>query len=310
MQSTLNLNKDTIEQLQLSFERILAQENIPTNTHLIENFTASYLPLAQWIATQHQQTPIVIGINGSQGSGKSTLSKILSQLLDKGFEKKVVIISIDDLYKTHQQRHDMSENIHPLFQTRGVPGTHDVQLGISIISKLIKQEFPVQIPLFNKAIDDREPEKNWLNIDQEIDIILFEGWCVDAKPQHASLLKQSINNLEKSKDSDLVWRKYINKQLEKDYQALFSLIDKLIMLKIPSFGNVLEWRELQEYKLNSNSKNIETNHTMSHQKLKQFIMHFERITRHSLNEMPNRADVVIEIDNEHQISEIIFKNRN
>lgn len=307
MQRTLNLNKNTIEQLQLCFEKTLAQENIPTNTRLIENFTASYLPLAQWIATQHQQTPIVIGINGSQGSGKSTLSKILSQLLDKGFEKQAVIISIDDLYKTRQQRHEMSENIHPLFQTRGVPGTHDVQLGISIISKLIKQEFPVQVPLFNKAIDDREPEKNWLNINQEIDIILFEGWCIDAKPQHTSLLKQSINNLEKNKDSDLVWRKYINKQLENDYPALFSLVDKLIMLKIPSFDNVLEWRELQEYKLNSNSKNIETNRTMSPQELKQFIMHFERITRHSLNEMPNRADVVIEIDDEHQISKTIFK---
>lgn len=307
MQRTLNLNKDTIEQLQLSFERVLAQENIPTNTRLVENFTASYLPLAQWIATQHQQTPIVIGINGSQGSGKSTLSKILSQLLDKGFEKKAVIISIDDLYKTRQQRHDMSESIHPLFQTRGVPGTHDVQLGISIISKLIKQEFPIQVPLFNKATDDREPKKNWLNIDQEIDIILFEGWCIDAKPQHASLLKQSINNLEKNKDSDLVWRQYINKQLENDYQALFSLIDKLIMLKIPSFDNVLEWRELQENKLKDNSTDITASHTMSPQELKQFIMHFERITRHSLNEMPNRADVVIEIDNEHQISETIFK---
>lgn len=307
MQKTPEISNDSIIQLRSTFENILAQENIPENPRLMENFASSYLPLAQWIATQHQQTPLVIGINGSQGSGKSTLSKILSQLLEKGFKKKVAIISIDDLYKTRQQRHEMSENIHPLFQTRGVPGTHDVQLGISIISKLIKQDFPVQIPLFNKVIDDREPEKNWLSIDHKIDIILFEGWCIGAKPQPPTLLTQSINDLEKNKDSDLVWRTFINEQLEKDYQDLFSLIDKLIMLKIPSFNNVLEWRELQENKLKNNSEGIESNHTMSAQELRQFIMHFERITRHSLNEMPDRADVVIEIDNQHQISKTIFK---
>lgn len=304
---SIDLDKDSIDQLRSLFEAILIQENIPANTVITKNFNSIYLPLAQWIANQHQKQAVIIGINGSQGSGKSTLSKILVQLLEQGFQKKTVTLSIDDLYKTKQQRQQMSDEIHPLFKTRGVPGTHDVNLGVSVLSQIKQQQFPINLPRFNKANDDRELEKDWPIIDQTIDIILLEGWCIGAAAQDSSLLKTAINSLEKENDKDLIWRKYINQELTNDYQELFSLIDKLIMLKIPSFDNVFEWRALQELKLKESSANNMTEKTMSSQELEYFIMHFERITRHCLKEMPGRANVILEVGHDHQIKKSIFK---
>jgi D-glycerate 3-kinase len=288
------------------FEQILQQELIKPGPRLRVNFEKYYLPLAQWIADEHQKTPLVIGINGSQGSGKSTLSKILAELLQHGFNKSVVAISIDDFYKTRQQRQDMASQIHPLFITRGVPGTHDISLGLSVLSRLKQKNTTVTLPLFDKTIDDRKPQNEWSQTTQETDIILFEGWCVGSIPEDEEALAQCINTLEENEDTDAKWRRGINQQLATGYQTLFSLIDKLIMLKIPEFSKVYEWRSLQEKKLIQNISST-TRLTMSEQELKRFILHFERVTRHTLREMPERADIILEIDHDHQISGTIIR---
>ena len=297
----------TSSQLQQIFKKTLIQENIELTPVLSDNFEKIYLPLTNWINEQHKQTPVIIGINGAQGSGKSTLCKILKALLQQGFEKTVVALSIDDLYKTHQQRLEMAKSIHPLFKTRGVPGTHDIELGQSILSQLKQQTGPVHLPVFDKATDDRKHEKYWSYSEQNTDIILFEGWCVGSVPEQDSQLIQAINKLEKNEDNDSNWRHYVNQQLATDYQHLFSMIDKLIMLKIPDFDRVIEWRTLQENKLTKSSAHKASERVMSTDELKHFIMHFERITRHTLNEMPGRADIVLEINNEHQIKQMILK---
>lgn len=294
-------------QLLSAFERTLAQEAIPSASQLMANFSAFYLPLSLWIAQQHQDVPLVIGINGSQGSGKSTLCKILTPLLQQGFGKSVTTVSIDDLYKTQRQRQQMSETIHPLFQTRGVPGTHDVSLGISLLSQIKQQTGPVHLPVFDKASDDRKDKKYWPVTDDKTDIILFEGWCVGAIAEDDIDLLHAINALEKNEDKDSHWRQYINQQLKTDYQQLFSYIDKLIMLKIPDFDKVFEWRALQESKLIKQSLVNDKSLAMSENTLKRFIMHFERITRHTQREMPARADLTLELDDDHQINHISIK---
>lgn len=100
--------------------------------HLPQSFTTLaidyYLPLAKQIAEwkTQQDTPLVIGINGVQGTGKSTLSKVISVALKKEHAYNTAIISIDDIYHTKTTREALAKTIHPLMATRGVPGTHEL----------------------------------------------------------------------------------------------------------------------------------------------------------------------------------------
>jgi D-glycerate 3-kinase len=264
--------------------------------------------LTAWLANKHSDIPIVVGINGAQGSGKSTLSKILKSLLTHGFGKSVVHLSIDDLYLSQQRRQKLANEIHPLLEVRGVPGTHDVELGKKILSALVnkKSKFPVVIPVFDKAQDDLLPKSEWLAVDASPDIILFEGWCVGSRAQKQSELKRDVNELEKSKDREGIWRNYVNDQLAGPYQDLFGFIDYQLMLKVPDMESVFEWRALQEKRLEEHctQENILNANVMSESEIAQFIMHYERITRASLEEMPDRADILLELNKQHQVCNI------
>ena len=297
------------DELLLIFTQILEQESLPAEGGLLPLFETLYLPMAQWVAESHQHKPLLLGINGAQGSGKSTLTKILQALLEKGFSKRVVSLSIDDLYLRRSEREQLARDIHPLLVTRGVPGTHDVALAKDLLSKL-KQgaQQSITIPVFDKALDDRADEALWQQVSGPVDIIIFEGWCVGAVAEDSQALHNPMNRLEAEEDPDGVWRNYVNEQLKGPYQELFSLIDKLIMMKVPSMENVFEWRSLQEQKLRA-ARQDETSATriMSEQALQRFIMHYERITRRSLQEMPERADVVLELNAEHQIERVKVK---
>ena len=289
------------------FKQTLAREKIPFDTAFSDTLQYLYIPLSAWLAGHKNNGPLVIGINGSQGSGKSTLTQILCDLLEQGFNKKVVSLSIDDLYKTRAERSELAKSVHPLFKTRGVPGTHDVDLGMSIIQNLQKKNtHEVQIPVFDKAIDDRLPESNWNKFTGECDIILFEGWCVGSVPQKDSDLIDPINELEKTDDADSIWRNYANNQLQESYSELYSLIDVLLMLKIPDFDKVYEWRKLQEEKLRTSQSAQQNKHskTMTDSEIDRFIMHYERITRHTLNEMPERCDILFEIGKNHRVNNV------
>ena len=298
-------NLDVIN-LQSVFKSILIEESIPESSAIFKQFNSLYFPMSCWLNHKAGTEPLIVGLNGAQGSGKSTTAKILKNLLEKGFGKHVLVLSIDDLYLTRQQRQKLSKDIHPLLAIRGVPGTHDIDLGLSILKRLKGKVFePFKVPVFNKAIDDRTEESLWINVNEPVDIVLLEGWCVGAIAQNKSELKRSINLLEENEDKDLKWRTYVNEQLADKYKELFSLIDILIMLKVPSMEKVFEWRLLQEEKLQKTlSDDRMKPGIMSEVELKRFIMHYERITRSTLKEMPNRADVVMQIDDNQQVCRI------
>ncbi len=289
------------------FRALLSQEAIDLDVDMRQQLQRLYLPLAAWLAHQSGAQPMVLGINGAQGSGKSTLAKILALLLEQAFDKTVISISIDDLYKTRAQRRELAETVHPLLATRGVPGTHDVELGIDLLTRL-KQGVTsdLAIPVFDKASDERLPESDWTRLTVKPDIIIFEGWCVGAVAEDATSLQQPVNELESTEDADARWRSFVNEQLAGPYQQLFNLIDVLLMLRVPDFEKVYEWRGLQEQKLQASlpDSQQQPNNTMSEAELKHFIMHYERITRLTLNEMPSRADVVLALDADHRIAQV------
>lgn len=294
-------------------------ESLKVDIGLVDMFEAIYVPLGAWIACRKRAKdgPLVIGINGAQGAGKSTLFNLLEVILTDGFGLKVVGFSIDDLYKTYDERVELSETVHPLLRTRGVPGTHDVDLGIEILNSLKNstEDSVTKIPVFDKSTDDRCQASVWQEWVGPADVIVLEGWCVGADPQTLQQLAEPINELEQERDPNGLWREYVNEQLAGPYHGLFSMLDHLVMLKVPSMDAVFEWRSLQEKKLAERVKYIydtqqPTEHLriMDEEQIKRFIQHYERLTRHMLEEMPGRADVTLCLNDNHKISEIMINN--
>ncbi|HEY9052896.1 MAG TPA: hypothetical protein VIQ03_15200 [Gammaproteobacteria bacterium] len=289
------------------FGKVLKEEGIEPTSQMIALLSDVYLPLADWLTKHISRQPLVVGINGAQGTGKSTLSKILQLLLDKGFEKKAVCLSLDDFYLSHHQRQILSQTVHPLLKTRGVPGTHDVELMLSVLSQLKqKTKQDIIVPVFDKSIDDRLPESDWLRVSLPVDMVIFEGWCVGAKPEDASSLLQPVNQLEQDEDEDGRWRRYVNQQLAEQYQNIFDQLDFLLMLQPPSMKKIYDWRLLQEQKLQKKTMPGEQTRIMSADEVRRFIMHYERITRHALTEMSDRADIVLKLNNDHLVDNVIF----
>jgi len=294
---------ELFERLSPLFNQLLEKEGIGDD--LLSQLEEIYLPLSAWLANKHTDKPIVIGINGAQGSGKSTLSKILKALLEQGFAKSVIHLSIDDLYLSLQEREKLANEIHPLFRVRGVPGTHDVDLGKKLLSSLTHggSELPVDMPVFDKSQDDLLPKSEWVIVNKSADIILFEGWCVGSIAQAPDQLREAVNDLEQYEDEHAIWRNYVNEQLAGPYLSLFGFIDYLVMLKVPDIESVFEWRSLQEKKLGDscNKNNAPTSNVMSDDEVARFIMHYERITLSNLAELPDRADILLELNKQHQV---------
>ncbi len=265
-----------------------------------------YLPLSEWLYSIYKKDKKIkiIGLSGGQGAGKSTITSILKFILKKKYGLDICIFSIDDFYKTKIERIKMSKKIHPLFLTRGVPGTHDLVLINKTIKKLKEKKFrTVVIPKFDKSIDDRSKKVKWQKIKKPPHLIIFEGWCIGARQQRNSVLKKSLNLIEKKYDVDLNWRKTVNNHLKNQYKKLFNKLDKLVYLKAPSFDCVFKWRLLQEQKMKLTSKNKKI---MSKSQIKRFIMFYERITRHMMKDSSKISDLTIFLDKSHRSKKMKF----
>jgi len=296
-------------QLLQELNKIKVRLNIKKNLNSV--FDRVYSKLAQYIFLKKNSLPhpLIVGISGGQGSGKTTFVEFLKKILELKYNFKCYSISIDDIYKTKKDRFLLSKREHKLFFTRGVPGTHDTKYLINYFKSLedLKAGKKIfTIPKFNKGNDDRLSKKHWYRFSNQCDIILFEGWCVGATYENnKSILEKPINNLEKVEDRQCVWRKLVNDHLKKDYKMLYSFIDFMIYLKAPSFKKVLEWRTLQEKKLSKFKK--KKNLIMNNSQLQRFVMFYERITQHMFKHMPKSADIVIPINFQHQPMNVTLK---
>ena len=275
----------------------------------IANLRRIYIPVSFWIDNKYKKKgkTLFLGLSGGQGSGKTTVVGILKIILKKYFKRKTHVSSIDDFYKTLEERNKISSTIHPLFKTRGVPGTHDTNLIKKFFDFIKKKKFKkFKLPKFDKSIDDRLKKKYWFNIKEKPEVVILEGWCVGAKPQSNSLLKIPINILEKYEDKDLMWRKHVNQKLKKEYKKLFAMIDYFIFMKIPNFNMVFKWRLLQERKLKKRSHTKKK--IMSYDKIKRFVMFYQRVTLQMFKDMTKVASVILTLNKKHQINKIKFKN--
>ena len=275
----------------------------------IKNLKKIYIPISFWINNKCKKKgkTLILGLSGSQGSGKTMVTGILQIILKKFFKKNIYIISIDDFYKTLRDRNRMSQQKHSLFKTRGVPGTHDINLIKNFFISVKRKKFKkIKLPKFNKSIDDRSKKNYWHNINKRPEIIILEGWCVGAKPQIISSLRKPVNILERHEDKDLIWRKYANEKLKKEYKEVFAMIDYFIFMKVPNFKIVFKWRLLQENKLRKKlhyKKKI-----MTYSAIKRFIMFYQRITLQMMKDLSKSASIVLLLKKNHEIKRVLFRS--
>lgn len=250
-------------------------------------------PLARDVAGLPK--PAIVGIGGAQGSGKSTLSRVLQGLLGQGYGLQVATLSLDDLYYPLAHRRWMARHVHPLLSTRGVPGTHDVTLGLELIRRFRCGQ-DLRLPRFDKGRDDRCLHTEWLQ--GPVDVLIFEGWCLAATAQDEGALARPVNSLEAQQDTDGRWRHHVNQCLAGPYQKLFAQIDKLVYLQAPDWPTVIRWRQEQEHK-----RMMETGQGMDDAALSSFMLHFQRITEHQLVHGPVNAQVY-RLDEQRQVSRV------
>ena len=242
--------------------------------------------------------PLIVGLCGAQGIGKSSVTALLAERLTaRGL--RTAILALDDLYLTREVRAELARTVHPLLATRGVPGTHDVALGLRVIEAL-GGSGPVAVPRFDKAADTRLAEAEWARIEAPVDVAIFEGWCVGAVAQDEGALVEPVNALERDDDKDGRWRRFANAALAVPYAALFGRIDRLVLLAAPGLEVVAGWREEQEAAL----RRSRPGEGMSAAEVTRFVLFYERLTRWILAEMPGRADLVVRVDAGRGVTEI------
>ena len=295
------------------FNFIKSQETSTEKFSNKDKMLKSFLiPVCFWISKKsNNKKPYFVGLAGGQGTGKTTISSILEIILRKYFKLNVFKISIDDFYRTRKERFNLSNKVHPLLMTRGVPGTHDIKIMLDFFRKSKTKKFKsFKLPKFNKAFDDRCKKNQWYTIKKRPDVIIFEGWCVGAKAEKNNTLKKSINSLERANDPKLIWRKFVNKQLKTNYKKLYDQLDCLIYLKAKNFSLLQKWRLIQEKKLWLKNKNKKTNNKiMSKGDVINFMQTYQRITQNMFKFAPKYASIIFNLNNKHQIKSGIYKRK-
>ena len=229
------------------------KEKFVNREKMIKSFL---IPICFWIdKNKPKNKTFIIGLAGGQGTGKTTISTLIRLILSTYFKLNVFKVSIDDFYRTRKERLKLSKLKHPLLLTRGVPGTHDIDMMNKLFHNIKKKKFnSMLIPKFDKSTDDRCNKKLWYKIKKKPDVLILEGWCVGAKPEKNNTLNKPINKLEQNLDGKKKWRLHVNNQLKNKYSKLFDQIHSLLYLKAKNFNVLKRWRIKQEKKLKLKNK--------------------------------------------------------
>lgn len=239
-------------------------------THVVTNYPIPVLlfDVIQDLRARNPDKPPLIGVGGAQGSGKSFACRLLAMANQPRFAH----FSLDDVYFSRAVREQMAREQHPLFITRGPPGTHDIPYATGTIWQLQQGKW-TSLPRFDKATDDEAPRSTWPEVKTPAEAILVDGWCLGAKPVADG---PPINALEEE-DADGFWRRATLRALEERYVPFFEHFDVIVYLQAPSWEIVRAWRGQQEEQTLGRALTAEENAALD-----RFVMHYERITRSML----------------------------
>lgn len=247
-----------------------------------------------------RRRPWLAGLSGLQGSGKSTFARQLAAAANaRGVG--CVVLSLDDFYLGRRARLRLARSVHPLFATRGVPGTHDLDLLMRTLAALrhAGERRPAALPRFDKGHDTRVPPSRWRRVRVPPRLILLEGWCVGVPAQDEASLRRPLNALERDEDGERRWRRRVNRELARGYARLWRQLDALVLLQAPGFDVVARWRDQQERALRRRG----APQAMDRAALARFLMHYERLSRVALRELPARADLCLRLDRRRRVAE-------
>lgn len=271
---------------------------------LREDLQQVYPPLLDWMRDYKPAgRPLCIGLCGAQGTGKSSLAAALLAVLRHQLGWRGLSLSLDDFYLGAQARQQLAGQVHPLLQTRGVPGTHELDRLQAALQQAREAQGELVWPHFNKATDDRSPEAQWQRQSLPVDLVILEGWCVGLPPQEEAELLLPVNALEQTEDPDGSWRRWVNGQLQAYATQLWSQLDGLVFLAAPSVAAIRRWREQQEQ---GNLQAVGATHSAlsDPQAMTRFLAHYERLTRHALEVLPSRCDVLVRLNEAHQVERL------
>ncbi|MBW4645016.1 MAG: glycerate kinase [Goleter apudmare HA4340-LM2] len=260
-----------------------------------------WLPLATKIASCRQdlKRPFIQGILGGQGTGKTTMCKVLSLiLLQLGYRS--VSLSLDDLYKTYSDRLELTQR-DPRLIWRGPPGTHDIDLGLNVLDQIHQGSSPVTIPRFDKSAYGGAGDRTTPEVFTSADILLFEGWFVGARPINPDAFATAPPPI--ITDADREFARDLNCQL-RDYLPLWERLDSLIVLYPTDYRYSLGWRQQAEQQMITTGKA-----GMSDSEIEQFVNYFWRSLHPELFikplvKNPALVDLVIEIHSDHSFGQI------
>jgi D-glycerate 3-kinase len=279
---------------------LLKELKFPQPEASLETLWNLWLPLTIKLinARKNQKYPLIQGILGGQGTGKTTLT-IIIQLLLKKLGYSSINISIDDIYSTYAERQELLTKDNRLIW-RGPPGTHDVKLGIKVLDDLRSYKNEVAIPRFDKSLHNGQGDRISGELVTNVDIILFEGWFVGAIPVGKTAFNNAPNPIITKKD--IKFAQDMNENL-KEYLPLWERLDALIVLYPINYRWSLEWRKEAEHKMIAAGKT-----GMNDAQIEQFVNYFWKALHPELFITPltknPETDLVIEINQNHSVGNI------
>lgn len=276
-------------------------------SNYLQTFWYFWLPLALELAQKKQDnfSPLIVGILGLQGTGKTTLTKILTTIwqcfgLSSIVKRRCAIeFSLDDLYKTYNERQELLKKDSRLIW-RGPPDTHDILLGLEIFDRIKKQNYPLEIPRFDKSLHHGMGDRVSPQIVTQADIILFEGWFLGMQPVCETAFINPPYPIVTKEDKQFALD---NNERLKEYLPLWEKLDYLIILKAEDYRYSLPWRKEAEHKMIQQGKT-----GMSDTEIEQFVHYFWKALHPEIYLPPllNYANLIVNLKFDRSMKSIKF----
>jgi D-glycerate 3-kinase len=276
---------------------VTSDDEAPATDSEASSLPADYRALAETLVARWvERGPRRVGLAGGQGAGKSTLGRAIEGAGAR-VGLRIAVLSLDDFYLSRAERQRLAAAVHPLFETRGPPGTHDIARCRAAMTALLRAG-EVELPSFDKGRDDTGPSRH---VRGPFDLVLLEGWCVGAPASAPGDLDRPRNRLERELDPDGVWRRHVNACLAGDYATLWRELEELVFLRVPGLEAVRRWR-LQQEAARPPARRLGA------ERVARFVEHFERITLAMLDALPDLADCVVDLTEDHSVASVTWRS--